>query len=86
MVHNISITTKLGTVISQFYRFLRLCSFKFFFISQKVSLIALLENEGYPLKIFLKRSRASPIKRTLFLEFEDLRIWSLPDDFVSRVL
>jgi hypothetical protein len=72
MVHNISITTKLGTVNSQFYRFLRLCSFKVFFISQKVSLIVLLENKGYPLQIFLKRSRASPIKRTLFLEFEDL--------------
>jgi hypothetical protein len=71
MVNNISITTKLGTVNSQFYRFLRLC-LKVFFISQKVSLIVLLENKGYPLKIFLKRSRASPIKRTLFLEFEDL--------------
>jgi hypothetical protein len=71
MVHNISVTTKLGTVNSHFYRFLRLCSFKVFFISQKVSLIVLLESKGYPLKIFLK-SRASPIKRTLFLEFEDL--------------
>ncbi len=40
---------------SQFYRFLRLQSS--FFVSQIVSLIALLKNKGYPLKILLKRNR-----------------------------
>ncbi len=36
---NISITAKLGVINSQFYRFLRLCSCKEFFVSHMVSLI-----------------------------------------------
>jgi len=36
---NISITAKLGVINSQFYRFLRLCSCKKFFVSHMVSLI-----------------------------------------------
>jgi hypothetical protein len=54
---NISITAKLGVIDSQFYRFLRLCSCKEFFVSQMVSLTVLLKNKGYPLKILLKRTR-----------------------------
>jgi hypothetical protein len=54
---NISITAKLGVINSQFYRFLRLCSCKEFFVSQMVSLTVLLKNKGYPLKILLKRTR-----------------------------
>jgi hypothetical protein len=40
---NISITAKLGVINSQFYRFLRLCSCKKFFVFQMVSLIVLLK-------------------------------------------
>ncbi len=36
---NISITAKLGVINSQFYRFLRFCSCKEFFVSHMVSLI-----------------------------------------------
>jgi hypothetical protein len=57
VLSNISITAKLGIINSQFYTFFRLCSSKFFFISQMISLIALLKSKGYPLKIVLKRSR-----------------------------
>jgi len=54
---NIPITAKLGVINSQFCRFLRLCSCKEFFVSQMVSLIVLLKNKGYPLKILLNRTR-----------------------------
>jgi hypothetical protein len=54
---NISITAKLEVINSQFYRFLRLCSSKKFFVFQLVSLIVLLKVKGYPLKILLKRTR-----------------------------
>jgi hypothetical protein len=54
---NILITAKLGVINSQFYRCLRLCSCNKFFVSQMVSLIVLLKNEGYPVKILLKRTR-----------------------------
>jgi hypothetical protein len=58
LVHsNISITAKLGVINSQFYRFLRLRRCKKFFVSQMVSLIVLLKNEGYPVKILWKRTR-----------------------------
>ncbi len=40
---NISITAKLGVINCQFYRFLRLCSCKKFFVFQMVSLIVLLK-------------------------------------------
>jgi hypothetical protein len=56
---NISITAKLGVMNSHFYRFLRLCSCKKFFVFQMVSLVVLLEIKGYPLKILLKRTRGS---------------------------
>jgi hypothetical protein len=40
-VHSsISITAKLGVINSQFYRFLRLCSCKEFFVSQMVVLLS----------------------------------------------
>jgi hypothetical protein len=38
---NISITAKLGVINNQFYRFLRFCSCKKFFVFQMVSLIVL---------------------------------------------
>ncbi len=40
---NISMTVKLGVINSQFYRFLRLCSCKKFFVFQMVSLIVFLK-------------------------------------------
>jgi hypothetical protein len=54
---NISITAHLGVFNSQFYRFLRHCSCEEFFVSQMVSLIVLMKNKDYPLKILLKRIR-----------------------------
>jgi hypothetical protein len=54
---NTSITAKLGVINNQFYRFLRLCSCKEFLASEMVSLIVLLEIQGHPLKILLKRTR-----------------------------
>jgi hypothetical protein len=59
---NISMTVKLGVINSQFYRFLRLCSCKKFFVFQMVSLIVFLKVKGYPLKICLKRTRGLLIK------------------------
>jgi hypothetical protein len=47
---NISMTAKLGVINSQFYRYLRLCSCKKFFVFQMVSLIVFLKAKGYPLK------------------------------------
>jgi hypothetical protein len=47
---NISMTAKLGVINSQFYRFLRLCSCKKFFVFQMVSHIAFLKAKGYPFK------------------------------------
>jgi hypothetical protein len=59
---NISMTAKLGVINSQFYRFLRLCSCKKFFVFQMVSLIVFLKVKVYPLKILLKRTRGLLIK------------------------
>ncbi len=59
---NISMTAKLGVINSQFYRFLRLCSCKRFFVFQMVSLIVFLKAKGYPLKVFLKRTRGLVLK------------------------
>jgi hypothetical protein len=64
---NISMTAKLGVINSQFYRFLRLCSCKKFFVFQMVSLIVFLKGKGYPLKVLLKRTRGLVLKvRFLF--------------------
>ncbi len=59
---NISMTAKLGVINSQFYRFLRLCSCKNFFVFQMVSLIVFLKAKGYPLKVLLKRTRGLLLK------------------------
>jgi hypothetical protein len=59
---NISMTVKLGVINSQFYRFLRLCSCKKFFVFQMVSLIVFLKAKGYPLKVLLKRTRGLVLK------------------------
>jgi len=58
---NISMTVKLGVINSQFYRFLRLCSCKKFFVFQMVSLIVFLKAKGYPFKV-LKRTRGLVLK------------------------
>jgi hypothetical protein len=77
---NISIIVKLGVINSEFYRFLRLCSSKDFFVSQMVSLNVLLKNKRYPLKILSKRIRGLLNKEnSLFWNFS---IWSIPNDFV----
>jgi hypothetical protein len=62
---NISMTAKLGVINSQFYRFLRLCSCKKYFVFQMVSLIVFLKAKGYPLKILLKRTRGLLIKEKI---------------------
>jgi hypothetical protein len=59
---NISMTAKLGVINSQFYRFLRLCSCKKFFVFQMVSLIVFLKAKGYPFKVHLKRTRGLVLK------------------------
>jgi hypothetical protein len=59
---NISMTAKLEVINSQFYRFLRLCSCKKFFVFQMVSLIVFLKATGYLLKVFLKRTRGLLLK------------------------
>jgi hypothetical protein len=77
---NISITAKLGVINSQFYRFLRLCTCKEFFVSQMVSFIVLLKTKGYPPKILSKRARGLPNKEKIF--FWNFSIWSILNDFV----
>ncbi len=59
---NMSMTAKLGVINSQFYRFLRLCSCKKFFVFQMVSIIVFLNVKGYPLKVLLKRTRGLVLK------------------------
>jgi hypothetical protein len=61
-------TAKLRVINSQFYKFLRLCSCNKFFVFQMVSLIDLLKNNGYPLKILLKRTRKWITKEKFFFE------------------
>jgi hypothetical protein len=80
---NISMTLKLGVINSQFYRFLRLCSCKKFFVFQMVSLIVFLKVIGYPLKILLKRTRGLLIKEkflfgiSAFCVFKMILLWVL---------
>jgi hypothetical protein len=69
---NISMTAKLGVIISQFYRFLRLCSSKKFFVFQMVSLIVFLKAKGYPLKVLLKRTRGLLLKEKFLLGISTL--------------
>ncbi len=82
MHSNISITAKLGVINSQFYRFLRLCSCKKFFVSQMVSVIVLLKNEAYPVKILLKRPRGLLNKGKFLFGIQHLEYWSILNDFV----
>jgi hypothetical protein len=60
---NISMTVKLGVIDSQYYRFLRPCSCKKFFVFQMVSLLVFLKAKGYPLKVLLKRTRGLVLKQ-----------------------
>jgi len=64
---NISMTVKLGVINSEFYRLLRLCSCKKFFVFQMVSLIIFLQAKGYLLKVFLKRTRGFLIKENFLV-------------------
>jgi len=66
---NISMTAKLGFINRQFYRFLRLCSCKKFFVFQMVSLIVFRKAKGYPLQVLLKRTRGLVLKEKFLLEF-----------------
>jgi hypothetical protein len=76
---NISMTAKLGVINSQFYRFLRLCSCKKFFVFQMVSLIVFLKAKGYPFKVLLKRTRGLVLKEkfgiSAFGIFRMILIW-----------
>jgi hypothetical protein len=80
---DISMTAKLGVINSQFYRFLRLCSCKKFFVFQMVRLIVFLKVKGYPLKILLKRTRGFLIKEkfifgiSTFGVFRKILFWVL---------
>jgi hypothetical protein len=62
---NISMTVRLGVINGQFYRFLRLCSCKKFFVFQMVSLIVFLKVKGNPLKVLLKRIRGLVLKEKI---------------------
>ncbi len=59
---NVSMIAKLGVVNSQFYRFLRLCCCKKFFVSEMVNLIVFFKAKGCPLKVLLKRTRGLLIR------------------------
>ncbi len=59
---NISMTARLGIINIQFYRSLKLCSCKKFFVFQMVSLIVFLKAKGYPLEVLLKRTRGLVLK------------------------
>jgi hypothetical protein len=83
-VHSIiSMTAKLWVTNSQFYRFLRLCSFKKLFVFQMVSLVVFLKVKGYHLKILLKRTRGLLIKEkflfgiSTFGIFKTILLWVL---------
>jgi hypothetical protein len=56
-----------------------------------VSLIVLLKNEGYPVKILLERTRGllysfRGMKENSFLEFQHLGYWTISNDFVSSLV
>jgi len=74
---NISMTAKLGVINSQFYRFLRLCSCKKFFVFQIVSLIVFLKAKGYPLKVLLKRTRGLVLKENFLFEISAFGIFRM---------
>ncbi len=75
---NISITAHLGVVNSQFYRFLRHCSYEEFFVSQMVSLIVLMKNKDYPLKILLKRIRGLLDKKKILFGISTIGVfWTI---------
>jgi hypothetical protein len=61
---NISVTAKYGVIVSQLFRFSRLCSSKISFISQTCNLVSLLLQKGYvfnrvmnKVRSFLNRSK-----------------------------
>jgi hypothetical protein len=74
---NISMTAKLGVINSQFYRFLKLCSCKKFFVFQMVNLIVFLKAKGYPLKVLLKRTRGLVLKEKFLFEISDFGIFKM---------
>jgi hypothetical protein len=74
---NMSMTTKLAVINSQFYRFLRLCSCKKFFVFQMISLIVLLKAKGYPFKVLLKRTRGMVLKEKFLFEISTFGIFRM---------
>ncbi len=77
-VHSIiSMTAKLGVINSQFYRFLRLCSCKKFFVFHLVGLIVFLKAKGYPLKILLERTRGLLIKENFLFGISAFGIFKM---------
>jgi len=74
---NISMTAKLGVINSQFYRFLRLCRCKKFFVFQMVSLIVFLKARGYPLKVLLKRTRGLVLKEKFLVRISAFGIFRM---------
>jgi len=73
---NISMSAKLGVINSQFYRLLRLCNCKKFFVFKVVNLIVFPKVKSYPSKILLKRTRGLPIKK-----FPVWNFWHFQNDF-----
>jgi hypothetical protein len=64
---NISTTVKLGDINSQFYSYWRFRSCEKFFVSHMGSLIVLLKNKDYPLKIWLRGLEVLFIKEKFVL-------------------
>jgi hypothetical protein len=74
---NISMTANLGVINSQFYRFLRLCSYKKFFVFQMVHLIAFLKAKGYPFKVLPKRARGLALNKKFLFGISALGIFRM---------
>jgi hypothetical protein len=72
-------TMKLGVINSQFYRFLKLCSCKKFFVSQIICLIVFLKAKGYPLKVLIKRTKGLVLKEKFM--FGIFFFWHFENDF-----
>ncbi len=83
---NISMTAKLGVINSQFYRYLKLCSYNKFFVFQMVSLIVFLKANGYPLKVLLKRTRGLLLKEKFLFGNSNFRFWHFQNDFASGLV
>ncbi len=54
MGFNLSDSSKFGVVVTWFYRFIRFCSPKEFFMAQMASLTTVLKSKGYPSNFLFK--------------------------------